>query len=97
MNAITVVYTNDGKDVEITMLRSIFNGICDAIVARDNEWTWKEIICWETEFKSAQQANLIATAIEFFVAGKTTFYMFTQDGKQMIEFTNKGYYQNVGA
>lgn len=94
---VTTVYTNDGKNVEIMMLRSIFNSICDLIVARDSEFNWKEIICFDTKFYGANHANLVATAIEFFVGGKTTFYMFSENGEQRIEFQNKGYYSNIGA
>lgn len=93
---ITTALTNDGRITDIQMLRSIFNGICDAIVVRDNEWIWKEVICWDTEFKSVCQANLICTAIEFFVGGKTTCFMYVENGIQRIEFTNRGYYVNIG-
>lgn len=94
---ITTTKTVDGREIEISTLKQLFDTVYSQCSARDNEWMWKEIICFEEFYIGVNQVNDFITAIQFHVGGKTDVHCWLDDDNMKFQLVNRGYYQNVGA
>jgi hypothetical protein len=91
------LHTIDGREITESELRMIFDAVCDWNMATDAEFHWKETLAYEITFTSADQVNDIMSAIVFFVGGRCNTFMWRENGIDMIEISNRGYYHNIGA
>ena len=94
---ITHTTTIDGREISLDDLAKGFDAVCEFMRNLDSEWTWKESICYEFPYTTAEMVNDVQSAITHYVGGKCHITMYAENGVHMVSVTNPGYYVNIGA